>query len=282
MLDVQRKWTLYSFVVSSRERPANVNRKLLCLFHFLEVLLEVLSQYIHNGSITTLWPWAFCHHEFLRTGLVYVHGERPSLSGAFRMPNHPINDKLKKWQVKHTKYARRVWDVVERMILVEVGKVLQKLMLRNFHLEIFTNTPPIGTFHNDLFHQPSLGVKNISAGKPMNWDANLTILEHSWFVDIVVVSANPNHWCGVLGWEFVKPFSTVVGFRHCLPGIFGIQVDVWSNVRICHFLKQNVRLPRNNQEEWTKRVYLRKYLRQAINMVLMPQDTIVFQCINSA
>jgi hypothetical protein len=142
-----------------------------------------------------------------------------------------------------------VWDVVERMILVEVGKVLQKLMLRNFHFEIFANTPPIGTFHNDLLHWPSFGVKNISAGKPTNWDANLTILEHSWFVDIVVVSANPDHWCGVFGWEFMKPFSGMAGFRQCLASIFGIQVDVWSNTRICHFLKQNVRLPRNNQEE---------------------------------
>lgn len=44
MLDVDRKWILYSFCDSVRGRPAGVNRMLLCSFHFLDKLPEVSSQ----------------------------------------------------------------------------------------------------------------------------------------------------------------------------------------------------------------------------------------------
>jgi hypothetical protein len=54
MFEVERKWILNSFWASVRGRPAAVNRKLLCSFHFLDRLPEVSSQYIQIGNARVL------------------------------------------------------------------------------------------------------------------------------------------------------------------------------------------------------------------------------------
>lgn len=60
--DVAMKWMLYNICVSARGKPASVNKMELCLFHFLETLPEVSSQYVQRGTECTRRPLALRRH----------------------------------------------------------------------------------------------------------------------------------------------------------------------------------------------------------------------------
>ena len=74
--DVDKKWMLYSLAVCSLGKPARVNKKLLCSFHFFDVFPEVSSQYTHRGKDATRHPFARVRQRLPRTGFVCVHGWR--------------------------------------------------------------------------------------------------------------------------------------------------------------------------------------------------------------
>ena len=104
--------------------------------------------------------------------------------------------------------------------------------------DLHTHTPSFDTFNHGLFHWPSLYAKNITMGEPMNSDTGLAILTHGGFRDIIVVGTDSDHWCCVFSWKFMERFSGLSCFRQSVPSIVGVEVQMGSDTRVCHFLNR--------------------------------------------
>ena len=90
--EVHKKWILNSLEVSWPSKPARVNKKLLCSFHFFETLPDMSSQYIQSGRAAIHFPWALACQWLPRTGLVCVQWDGMSGDVVFH-----TSEKIVRW-----------------------------------------------------------------------------------------------------------------------------------------------------------------------------------------
>lgn len=126
--------------------------------------------------------------------------------------------------------------IIQWCISFKLRKCLQKLVLRDFKVVMNYNTPGATQITLNGRHFPALCIQEILAHEPPDWNADLAIVQHCRFINIIILMADVSHWRKLVIRNLMEPTSGLASLGYPLTTVLRVEKKVGPYFRVCDFL----------------------------------------------